>query len=61
MRLAELREPVSTVRKLVGESQVRHDFFVGVYGVLTEEQHAALRPEIIRGRLSLDLYSESVL
>jgi len=60
-RRAALADDASEVIKLVGQSEVRHDYLVAVFDVLTDEQHAALRPEIIRGRLRLDLYCARVL
>jgi len=48
------------VKRLVDESLLKHDFFAEVYKLLTDEQHVALRPEAVRGRLQLDIFCESL-
>lgn len=60
-RRAAYGDETSDLVKLRDESLLRRAFFREAYDVLTEEQHLALRPEATRGRLQLDIFSESLI
>jgi len=60
-RVAGYGDDSYTVERLVDESRLKHEYFQKVYALLTDAQHAALRPEPVRGRTQLDIFCESLV
>ena len=49
------------IGQLIDEAALRRRFFEAAMGLLTDDQHATLRPPQVRGRASADLFSEGLL
>lgn len=60
-RAASYEADAYKLEQIVDESRLKHAYFAEVYKVLTPEQHLAVRPEAVRGRLQLDIFCESLV
>ncbi len=59
-RVAAYDDDTYVVERLVDESRLKHDYFQEMYALLSTAQHEAVRPESVRGRTQLDIFSESL-
>ena len=59
-RVADYDEDTYIVERLVDESRLKHRYFQEMYALLSTAQHDAVRPESVRGRTQLDIFSESL-
>lgn len=60
-RRAAYDDSTYALRKSIDETRLKAEFFDAAFAVLTDEQLLRLRPQAVRDRTQLDIFSEAIL